>query len=167
MNPKMLFARYKDGGHFAPHTDGTTVLDFNTRTCYSCVIFLNKSPWGGATRIYDDRQIGKEPVMDKSGRLTGDAQLKIADVEPKPGRMVVFYHRTMHEGLPAALKYIIRTDVLYERRPAICTQPEDIIAFEEYERAQFLAETGEHDEAMKLFRRCFKRSPALAKIYGQ
>merc|ERR1712118_421069 len=107
-----------------------------------------------------------EPIME-NGRLTGDARLKIEDVQPEPGRMVVFYHRTMHEGLPAALKYIIRTDVLYERRPAICTEPQDVIAFDEYERAQLLAETGKNQEAMQLFRRCFKRSPALAKIYGQ
>jgi hypothetical protein len=32
MNPKLLLSRYLDGGHFSPHTDGTTVIDFNRRT---------------------------------------------------------------------------------------------------------------------------------------
>ena len=26
--------------------DGTTVVDFNRRTFYSCVLFLNRSEWG-------------------------------------------------------------------------------------------------------------------------
>ena len=31
INPNLLFGRYKSGGHFAPHTDGCTVIDFNYR----------------------------------------------------------------------------------------------------------------------------------------
>ena len=56
-NPKLLLSRYLEGGHFSPHTDGTTVIDFNRRTFYSCVLFLNSSSWGGHTRLYDDEQM--------------------------------------------------------------------------------------------------------------
>eukprot|EP00747_Dinoflagellata_sp_TGD_P207221 gnl/TRDRNA2_/TRDRNA2_80808_c0_seq1.p1 gnl/TRDRNA2_/TRDRNA2_80808_c0~~gnl/TRDRNA2_/TRDRNA2_80808_c0_seq1.p1 ORF type:complete len:502 (+),score=87.79 gnl/TRDRNA2_/TRDRNA2_80808_c0_seq1:91-1506(+) len=165
MNPKKLFSRYLNGGHFAPHTDGTTVVDFNRRTFYSCVLFLNASPWGGGTRMYSNDQIGRELVKDSEGRLTGDAALVLDEVPPSPGRMLVFYHRLMHEGVPAAEKYIIRSDVLYHRTPEICTAPEDVEAFAMYEEAQLRAEHGEVDAAAQLFRRAFKRSPALAKVY--
>lgn len=165
MNQHLLLSRYLEGGHFSPHTDGTTVVDINRRTFYSCVLFLNDSPWGGHTRIYSDEQIGRPMEQDAEGRLTGEPSLVLEAVAPKAGRMVVFYHRLMHEGVPAAEKYIIRTDVLYRRTPEICTAPEDVEAFAMYEEAQLRAENGECDAAVKLFRRAFKLSPALAKVY--
>jgi hypothetical protein len=165
MNPTLLLSRYLDGGHFSPHTDGTTVVDFNRRTFYSCVLFLNASPWGGQTRIYADDQIGRTLVDDGNGRLTGDPALILDTVEPVAGRMLVFYHRLMHEGVAASEKYIIRSDVLYHRKPEQCTAPEDIEAFAMYEKAQLLAENGDCEGARKLFTRCFKLSPALAKVY--
>eukprot|EP00439_Symbiodinium_sp_Y106_P018900 s767_g2.t1 len=161
MNPKLLLSRYLDGGHFSPHTDGTTVVDFNRRTFYSCVLFLNTSPWGGHTRLYADEQMQRELQMDDAGRLTGDRDLVLAEVAPKSGRMLVFYHRLMHEGIPAAEKYIIRTDVLYRRHPEICTAPEDVEAFQMYQEAQLLAEKGECAAAAGLFRGAFRRSAAL------
>merc|ERR1711974_179423 len=154
-----------DGGHFSPHTDGTTVVDFNRRTFYSCVLFLNESPWGGHTRIYADAQIRKDLAPDAAGRLTGDPALVLEEVAPKAGRMLVFYHRLMHEGVPAAEKYIIRTDILYRRTPEQCTAPEDVKAFEMYQEAQLLAEKGECTAAVDLFRRAFKLSPALSAVY--
>lgn len=167
MNPTLLLSRYLCGGHFSPHTDGTTVVDFNRRTFYSCVLFLNKSPWGGHTRLYADSQLGRELVSDGEGRLTGDdPSLVLAEVAPEAGRMLVFYHRTVHEGAPAAEKYIVRTDVLYHREPELCTAPEDVEAFAMYQEAQLRAERGECAEAAGLFRRAFKRSSALAKVYG-
>ncbi|CAE7516933.1 unnamed protein product [Symbiodinium pilosum] len=165
MNPKLLLSRYLDGGHFSPHTDGTTVVDFNRRTFYSCVLFLNASPWGGHTRLYADEQMSKELRGDEAGRLTGDSDLILAEVAPEPGRMLVFYHRLMHEGVPAAEKYIIRTDVLYRREPEICTAPEDVEAFQMYQEAQLLAEKGDCAAAAGLFRGAFRRSAALKAVY--
>lgn len=165
MNPKKLLSKYVGGGHFSPHTDGTTVVDFNRRTFYSCVLFLNESPWGGETRIYQNEQMGKELVPDEHGRLTGDPELILEAVPPAPGRMLVFYHRLMHEGVAAAEKYIVRTDVLYRREQELCTLPEDRLAFEEYQEAQLRAEKGECDEAARLFRSAFRRSPALRQVY--
>ena len=165
MNPKLLLSRYLDGGHFSPHTDGTTVVDFNRRTFYSCVLFLNASPWGGHTRLYADEQMKRELRKDDAGRLTGETDLILAEVAPKPGRMLVFYHRLMHEGVPAAEKYIIRTDVLYRRDPEICTAPEDKEAFQMYQEAQLLAERGDCAAAAGLFRGAFRRSEALKAVY--
>jgi len=165
VNPKLLLSRYLEGGHFSPHTDGTTVIDFNRRTFYSCVLFLNSSAWGGHTRLYADEQMRKELQKDDLGRLAGDPALILSEVEPKPGRMLVFYHRLMHEGVPAAEKYIIRTDIMYRRTKEMCTAPEDVKAFEMYQKAQLLAEEGDCKGAAELFRRAFKESPALKEVY--
>jgi len=165
INPRLLLSRYLEGGHFSPHTDGTTVVDFNRRTFYSSVLFLNESPWGGHTRIYDDEQMRRDLIPDAEGRLTGDPALILEAVPPKVGRMLIFYHRLMHEGVPAAEKYIIRTDVLYRRDPEQCTAPEDIEAFKMYQEAQLRAEKGQTVEAAALFRRAFKLSDALRKVY--
>ena len=66
-----------------------------------------------------------------------------------------------------ACRYIIRTDVMYERRPPVCTEPNDIEAFAMYEHARMLGgNAGSELEAAQLFRKCFKLSPTLARIYG-
>lgn len=165
VNPTLLLARYLNGGHFSPHTDGTTIVDFNRRTFYSCIVYLNSSPSGGETRIYSDHQIRRDLQPDEEGRLTGDPSLILGAVPPAPGRMLLFYHRVMHEGVPAAEKYIIRTDILYRRNPELCTAPEDVEAFDMYREAELLAEQGHCEASVSLFRRAFKRSPALAKVY--
>jgi len=41
LNPNMLFNRYPEGGHFSPHTDGYTIIDFNTRSMYSTLVRQN------------------------------------------------------------------------------------------------------------------------------
>jgi len=64
-------------------------------------------------------------------------------------------------------RYIIRTDIVYERRPAQCTLPEDQEAFRLYMEAQEKAEKSLCQEAMELFRRAFKMSAGLRRVYGQ
>ena len=98
-------------------------------------------------------------------RVAGDPQLVLAEIEPQPGRMLVFYHRLMHEGVPALEKYIIRTDVLYRRCPELCTAQEDVEAFKEYQEAQLRAEQGDCAEAARLFRSAFRRSAGLKAVY--
>jgi len=166
-NSDLLFARYIEGGHFSPHTDGATIRSFNERTFFTCLLYLNEPKWGGETNIYSNDQFGKKLQPGPDSKLTGDPKLILAAVKPKPGRMLVFYHGLMHEGAPASDKYIIRTDFFYRRKNPFCTAPEDIAAFDMYQEAQLLAEKGACAEAATLFRKAFKSSPALAKVYGQ
>lgn len=47
LNDDMLFAKYPSHGAFAPHTDGTAIADFNTRSFFSVVVrFQTFSLWG-------------------------------------------------------------------------------------------------------------------------
>ena len=54
LNSNLLFAVYPTGGAFAPHTDGRAIQDFNHRSFYSVIIYLNTIPvgGGGGTRFY-------------------------------------------------------------------------------------------------------------------
>jgi leukotriene-A4 hydrolase len=52
VNPVLLFTRYGAGGHFSPHTDGNTVIDFNTRSLHSMLLYLNDCPDGGHTTLF-------------------------------------------------------------------------------------------------------------------
>ena len=64
-------------------------------------------------------------------------------------------------------KYILRSDVMYHRQDPICTQPQDLEAYELYRRAIDLAgERGREAEALPLFQRAFRISPGLADVYG-
>lgn len=60
----LLFARYDEQGHFSPHTgqqrlllstlwlteaDGYTILDFNRRSYYTVIVYLNDCADGGTT----------------------------------------------------------------------------------------------------------------------
>jgi len=167
-NEHVLFARYDAGGHFAPHTDGFSVVSCDERSMYSIVLFLNACTDGGGTRFYADEQRDKL-VKDERGRYTGTPEMELTTVDPKVGRMVVFFHNILHQGVgvgAGAKKYIIRSDVMYKRQDPICKTPQDHEAFDMYQRAQELSTAGEMEEATRLFRRAFRQSPALADVYG-
>jgi len=165
INPKILFSRYRDGGHFAPHTDGCTIVDLNQRSLFSCVIYLNSCQVGGQTKLYDSAQADCKLQPDAEGRLTGQPELVLHSVDPERGRMLVFYHTQIHEGFPASCKYIIRTDVMYRRETPICDSPDDREAYAIYLEAQGAADRGMFEEALPLFKKAFKLSPSISKLY--
>ncbi|KEP65479.1 UNVERIFIED_CONTAM: tetratricopeptide repeat-containing protein [Hammondia hammondi] len=169
VNPHLLFARYTDGAHFGPHSDGCSAADFNTRTLWPTVLYLNDVEDGGETLVIDNAQKTQPMVVDEAGRHTADPQFIVDSVEALAGRMLFFYHTQMHEGRrvgPGASKFIIRTDVLYRRKIPLLTTPKDQEAFSLWQRAELLAEEGQADEAAVLFRKSIKLSPDLAAIYG-
>lgn len=135
---------------------------------YTMLVYLNKCEGGGGTRFYHDDQVGNL-VKDGGGRYTGQDEHVLATVETKVGRALCFFHNIMHEGCAVDLgceKYIIRSDLMYERNPPICDAPKDQEAFELYQEADELAAQGKVEASMKLYRQCVKMSPALAKVYG-
>ena len=176
LNSDLLFARYPSGGAFAPHTDGRAILNFNTRSFYSVIIFLNDIDNGGGTRFYNEsaiknlQLIASDDASIASSRWTADESLIIDNVLAISGRMLIFHQSLVHEGVPPSFpecKYIIRSDIMYTRRPEICASPSDLAAYSIFREAENLAECGHVDEAIILFKRCFKLSPDMAKIMGQ
>lgn len=168
LNTHLLFARYGEGGHFAPHVDGVTELDFDTRSLYSAIVYLNTCSAGGATRLLRGEQHEATTVMD-DGRLSAAAPAVLQRVDPRAGRVLVFYHGVLHDGEPVGAgqaKYIIRTDVVYRRREPLCTAPMDLAGYALYCRARDREAAGACAEAAGLFRRAFKTSPLMAQMFG-
>ena len=178
LNNDLLFAKYPSGGAFAPHTDGRAVHDFNDRSFFSVIIFLNdiQPESGGGTRFYSDaatQHLKMSPSGNDSSsgqRWTADQSLVLGTVAAVAGRMLIFHQSLVHEGVPPSFpesKYIIRSDIMYTRYPKICAQPNDLTAYIIFREAEELAENGLVSESILLFKQCFKLSPDMAKIMGQ
>ena len=175
VNATLLFARYRAGGHFSPHTDGYNVTDFNHRSLYSLLLYLNDCEGGGATKIGGRREEGNEDCEsdklrpDESGRFRYPESAWLCQAECRAGEAVAFFQDRVHEGQPVAekaVKYIIRTDIMYERRPALCDSPAEREAFELFREAELAEHEGDCERAARLFRRAFKMATEMAEIYG-
>ena len=69
--------------------------------------------------------------------------------------------------IPMGRKYIIRSDVMYQRRNPICTLPQDKEAYELYRQAVELAgQAGSEAKALEMFKHAFSMSRNLKDIYG-
>jgi len=77
---------------------------------------------GGATNFLTDNQgeSNTDDVADSSKSLyMAKPEKIIASVQPEAGLTLIFFHPMLHEGgqlLPdSGLKYILRTDIMFER----------------------------------------------------
>ena len=89
-------------------------------------------------------------------------------VEPRAGRVLVYWHQTLHAGETVGIgahKYCVRSDVMFNRDPPECTAPNDLKAFELYMEARALEADGRAMEAVKLFMRASKLSPGIRKAF--
>ena len=164
----VLFARYLSGGHFAPHVDGQSVVNFNRRSMYTALFYLNDCAAGGETMFYAAEDQCKVLVVDDAtGRVTGNRDKALFKWAPRRGSCTIFRYDVLHEGTPVApghAKYIIRGDVEYERSPRVCDDERGRRAFAVYEEARRLEAEGDTDGAVNKFRAVRKLSPELAEI---
>ncbi len=174
LNHHVLFAKYPSMGAFAPHTDGRTIDNFNTRSFYSVIIFLNDIPLneGGGTRFYDNIAVKslRKKTVNGVPFWTADPSLVQCEIESKRGRMLIFHQSLVHEGVPPVPpheKFIIRSDVMMRRSVPLCDSESDIEAYAMFRMAEDLSESGDVDGAVVLFKKAFKISPAMAAIMGQ
>ena len=168
LNPHLLLNRYGSGGHFAPHADGSTLVDFNHRSLYTVLIYLNHCTDGGATQLLDGSDGNTSTVDAQSGARVARADAVVHTIRPELGRALVYYHQTLHAGEPVGAgcaKYCLRTDVMYERSPPICTEPKDVKAFELILEARAKEAAGEPMEALPLYMRAKKLSAGIARAY--
>jgi len=172
LNSDFLFAKYPSGGSFAPHTDGRTIHDFNYRSFYSVIIFLNSidDGLGGGTKFYEKEAVNKLIRSELGNQWTADQSFLTAEVLPREGRMLIFDQDLVHEGVPPIecnQKYIIRSDIMFQRTPAVCDSQIDKEAYNIFRLAEDLAEQGKIEESLPLFRKAFKLSKNLAVMMGQ
>ena len=165
LNPHLLLNRYAGGGHFAPHADGSTLVDFNHRSLYTVLIYLNHCADGGGTQLLSS-EVGETSELSASGARVARPESVLYRVGPVCGRAVTYYHQTLHAGETVGdgcCKYCLRTDVMYRRKEPLCTAPDDIKAFELVLAARAREAAGEPMEAVPLYRRARRLSEGIAR----
>lgn len=167
LSENLLFGRYHPGGHFMPHVDGSTIVDLNTRSFYTLLIYLNDVPQGGETFVFSGEQCRVMYLDQEDHKYRGSAAQRVGAVHPRKGSAAFFYYSLLHEGAPVreGTKYICRADLLYRRTPAIFTSEVDIKAFDLYQEARLAESSGDAQRACQLFRRVGKLSKGVAALY--
>jgi hypothetical protein len=170
----MLLAKYPSRGSFAPHTDGRTIHDFNTRSFFSVIVFLNDIPegQGGGTRFYQSDAVNNlvRVSLEGDSMWSADSSLVTAEVHAVKGRMLIFHQSLVHEGVPPLVpfeKYIIRSDLMLRRDQPVCDSEQDKAAYALFRQAEDLADAGDVQQSVVLFKRALRLSPAMAAIMGQ
>eukprot|EP00117_Sycon_ciliatum_P013273 scpid81886/ scgid14001/ len=108
LNARFRICRYYSGGHFGIHSDGTFAYDEDHRSFLTCMFYLNEGNGvdfkGGTTDFIEN-------TIDRG------VQYRLV---PSTGLCVVFKQMDsdcLHCGteLTSGTKYILRTDVMFER----------------------------------------------------
>ncbi|KAG5508704.1 hypothetical protein JKF63_05202 [Porcisia hertigi] len=167
LSENLLFGRYSPGGHFMPHVDGSTIVDLNTRSFYTLLIYLNDCPHGGETFVFAGEQCEVMYLDTETNKYRGHNTQRVGTVYPKKGSAAFFYYSLLHEGAPViqGSKYICRADLLYRRTPAIFASEADAKAFRLYQEARIAESQGDANRACQLFQRVKKFSEGVAAIY--
>lgn len=86
--------RYNVGQEFKKHKDGNFKRNFNERSIYTVLIYLNQDMKGGETELEEIK------------------------VKPETGKLLLFRHELIHAGCPiiSGVKYDLRTDLMYRDR---------------------------------------------------
>ena len=174
LNQDILFVKYPSLGYFSPHTDGSAIHDFNRRSFYSVIVYLNTVPVGnGAGTKFYRSEASSNLIQDQThvGKpWTAPEDLRMFTVDAVEGRLLFFDQKYVHEGvspIPPYLKYIIRSDIMSTRSPALLTSNDDQQAYRWQQEAEILAEKGKVEESIRLFRKAYKLSPSLSRYMGQ
>jgi len=95
-NERFRFYRYKESQIFRWHSDGAYKRKPTEVSKVTFIIYLNDDFEGGST------------------------DFKAFKVQPKIGSALVFPHKIVHQGSATTrgTKYVIRTDVMYQRAPS-------------------------------------------------
>ncbi|EKG07644.1 hypothetical protein TCSYLVIO_001224 [Trypanosoma cruzi] len=168
LSSNLLLGKYGPGGHFSPHIDGSTVVDLNTRSLYTLLIYLNHCACGGETAIFMGEQADVLELDPQTDKYVGKKEKRVGAVYPKKGSAAFFFCDVLHEGTPVGegcCKYILRGDFLYRRDPPILTTENDKKAFDLYEQARVAESNGNAMLACELFQRVRKLSNGVAELY--
>ncbi len=103
LNERFRFYRYQAGQTFHRHQDGALRRGPGDESWWTLMVYLNDGFDGGRTRFW----------------FAGDAGETV--IEPRAGSALLFLHQRTHEGetVSAGVKYVLRTDVMYRKQPAV------------------------------------------------
>eukprot|EP00026_Physarum_polycephalum_P011799 Phypoly_transcript_12043.p1 GENE.Phypoly_transcript_12043~~Phypoly_transcript_12043.p1 ORF type:complete len:280 (+),score=50.74 Phypoly_transcript_12043:171-1010(+) len=116
INKRWRFNRYNKGNFFKPHFDAGFVYSDTKKTLFTFILYLNEGCEGGETTFYPgNKKFAWEKPQEGIERK----------IVPKAGTALVFFQsgdlNPRHEGAEVLsedkLKYILRSDLAYERIP--------------------------------------------------
>ncbi len=109
VNHRFRFCKYDEGGFLAERTEDCFQQTPTVRSFFTCILYLNETD-GGETNF-----IKRCPRKDSER----DSVSVERSVKPQTGKILLFNHNLRHEGakLLSGHKYIMHTEVMYERAP--------------------------------------------------
>lgn len=116
LNARWRMNRYQEGEVFHPHFDTGYELSPERRSLMSLIVYLNDDFAEGETVFFPDGQ-------RRDHMLPGDTDAVEVSIKPQQGMALLFHHfgplNPRHSGRSplGGVKYIIRSDVFYEREP--------------------------------------------------
>jgi len=161
LNETWRLCRYEPGGHFGPHCDGGFVRSGNERSLKTFMLYLNMEYEGGTTNFINNSQpLSKDPV---TGKFRADPKHILYKLKADTGMAIIFNHNILHEGdeVHKGEKYILRSEIMFERKNMKKLPEEQEQAIKCYELAQKLESDGKAMEAMQYYRKAFKLYPPL------
>ena len=95
LNERFRFYKYFPGQEFKPHQDGSYYRNIHEWSSFTFMIYLNDDMIGGETKFNYD------------------------SIKPETGKALIFKHELVHSGSKVieGVKYVLRTDVMYKRKP--------------------------------------------------
>jgi len=167
LNEIWRLCKYKPGGHFAPHFDGSFIRDTKERSMKTFMLYLNGGFEGGSTNFVDESQT---LWMDSNGNFRAQDDKILLKILPVPGMAIIFNHQLLHEGaqLKEGVKFIMRSDVMFRQSSTdhIVTDPKETEALKQFQMAERLESEGRAMEAAECYRRAFRLWPPLADAYN-
>jgi hypothetical protein len=113
INPCIRFTRYKPGGHFSLHRDGSYVESDQYRSIFTVMVYLNGSEaYQGGETYFQSSDEQSPPPGHAAQHVPG---VLSATVVPRRGTALVFNHDVLHQGVAVTqgMKYILRTDLMF------------------------------------------------------
>ncbi|KAJ7336193.1 hypothetical protein DFH08DRAFT_878059 [Mycena albidolilacea] len=110
LNERLRFLRYPEGGFFRKHVDGHYENEENGQRTFYTLQFYLPSDSSGSHESFFSAKGGTTRFIGRKGGY--------ADVEAKPGRVLVFQHASLlHTGeeVTGGVKCAVRSDILYEK----------------------------------------------------
>jgi hypothetical protein len=175
LNNLFRLCRYPEGGHFAPHADGSYLLDSDHRSLLTFMAYLTDDFEGGGTAFLQQQsELQSMPEEDCHTRFHARAEDVLLRLKPAAGSVVAFLQcvvlhcgeRVQPSGAckdPAFPKHILRTDVMFERKAATAQaltekQQQARVALAE---AQRLEAEGEFARAVTAYQRASRLDPDM------
>jgi len=168
LNECLRFCKYNPGDFFRKHCDACFIRSEDEQSWFTTMFYLNGNFEGGATRFLDID--GPSSTCHASQLNAAKDDEVLASVAPEPGLCLLFFQPgLLHEGedLHSGLKYILRTDMMFQRDPSTkrALNANQIEALALAKQAEAAESRGEVDLACNLYRRAFKLDPELERMY--